>query len=441
MLYRENQIKNYTAEEISKLISKHSYNLKNGLDPLFERIGDAKIVMLGEASHGTHEYYVQRSYITRRLIEEKGFNIIGVEGDWPDCYKINRFIRNYNNSGKTSSDVLKEFQRWPTWMWANYEISALMEWLKEHNKGKEYNRQVGFYGLDVYSLWESLEAIEAYLRKNDQDALASVERALQCFEPYNRDAGMYASSTHLTPQTCEAEVLKLLQKIRENVPLYDSDPEGPFNTEQNAITAVNAEKYYRAMIEGGPESWNIRDTHMVETLERIMDFLGSDSKAVIWEHNTHIGDARATDMKNDGMVNVGELARQKWGYSDTVLVGFGSYSGSVVAGKAWGAAMQKMEVPEARKNSWEYILHNASVDDKIIISKDIQDSVFMEDPLSHRAIGVVYRPEMDHYGNYVPSVITKRYDAFIYIDKTKALHPIDNKEKEQLIPETYPWGI
>ncbi len=429
------------TQEIEPFLNEHSYNLHDSLDPLLQKIGDARIVLLGEASHGTHEYYTWRARITRRLIEEKGFTIVGVEGDWPDCYQINRYVRHRENSAKTALDVLSNFHRWPTWMWANWEVAALMEWLKKFNKGKTYHHQAGFYGLDVYSLWESLDTIRNYLEKNDPDALRTAENALQCFEPYNREGTDYATSSRFAPESCEDEVVELLREVRAKVPTYNTDPESPFNIEQNAMTAVNAERYFRAMIGGGPLSWNIRDKHMTDTLERLLDFHDAKAKAVVWEHNTHIGDARATDMKENGLLNVGQLTREKWGESNVFSVGFGSYKGTVMASKKWGSVMEKMEVPAARLNSWEYILHQSSADDKLIFTKDIRTHPTMMSPLNHRAIGVVYRPETDYYGNYVPSLIPKRYDAFIYLDETSALHPIKTKAEEQLTPETYPWGI
>ena len=428
-------------KELAHAMQKHFHNLDEGLDPLMDRIGDARIVLLGEASHGTHEYYAWRARISQRLIREKGFRIIGVEGDWPDCYKINRYIRNYKNSGNTSTDVLKEFHRWPSWMWANWEIAALMEWLKEYNTNRPFDEQAGFYGLDVYSLWESMDAIVDYLEKHHPDAVKAVHNATACFEPYSREGQDYGVSTRLAPETCEAEVLELLRDIRKRMPLYDTDPEAPFNTEQNAVTVVNAEKYYRAMVSGGPKSWNIRDEHMTDTLERLLNFHGPDSKAIVWEHNTHIGDARATNMHRGGMVNTGQLARQRWGNSSTVLVGFGSHRGSVIAGRSWGAAMQEMEVPQAIAGSWEAMLNRLRPIDKIIITDEIKNNPLMEKHIKHRAIGVVYDPSMESYGNYVPSLIPERYDAFVYIDETRALHPLKVMEEPGLTPETYPFGI
>lgn len=415
---------------------------KADLQPLFDRIGDARIVMLGEASHGTHEYYTWRSYISKRLIEEKGFNFIAVEGDWPDCYRLNRYIKNYSKAGESAQKVLHQFNRWPTWMWANWEIVALAEWLNKHNQDLAVNKKTGFYGLDVYSLWESMDSIIQYLKKVDPNALEIAEEAFHCFEPYRKEEGQsYARASQFVPELCEQEVVNLLKEIRKKIPQYNSDYENVLSTEQNAYVAVNAEKYYRAMIKGGPHSWNVRDAHMADTLERLLEFHGPESKAIIWEHNTHIGDARATDMSNEGMYNIGELARMKQHEKGVVLVGFGSYEGSVMAGRSWGAKMQRMPMPAAPKGSWEYLLHQAGPSNKLLIMDDFMNDEFMENHIGHRAIGVVYNPEYEKYGNYVPSILPMRYDAFVYLDQTKALHPLHIKPDGHQIPETYPFGV
>ncbi|MDP4261317.1 MAG: erythromycin esterase family protein [Bacteroidota bacterium] len=433
----------YEPEAVNA-IKQWSYGLesKADLQPLFDRIGDARIVMLGEASHGTHEYYTWRSHISKRLIEEKGFNFIAVEGDWPDCYRLNRFVKNYPRSGNSAFNVLHAFNRWPTWMWANWEIMALADWLKKYNSPLPANKRAGFYGLDVYSLWESMESIMEYLRKTDPHALKVAEEAFRCFEPFRKDEGhSYARASRLVPELCQNEVVGLLKEIRQKLPTYNSDHENVFSAEQNALVTVNAEKYYRAMVEGGPHSWNVRDRHMADTLARLLKLHGEKSKAIIWEHNTHIGDARATDMTNEGMFNIGELARVEYPAQEVVLVGFGSYKGSVMAGRSWGARMQVMEVPPARKNSWEYFLHTAGSGNKLLIMEDFTIDVFMENRLGHRAIGVVYNPEYEQFGNYVPTILPLRYDAFIYLDETKALHPLHILPDEQQVPETYPFGV
>jgi len=426
-----------SIQEKSKILWKNV-----DLNSLIERIGDSRIVMLGEASHGTHEYYTWRSIITRRLIEEKGFNFIAVEGDWPDCYKLNRYIKGYLPEATDPKEVLKAFNRWPTWMWANWEIVALAQWLHEHNRMLKQENKAGFYGLDVYSLWESMDAIIAYLSKTDPAALKIAQKAFNCFQPYTRDEGRdYAMASRLVPQLCENEVVDMLKEIQYKLPQYDSDPENVFSTEQNALIMVNAERYYRAMIQGGPHAWNIRDQHMKTTLDRLLHYHGPQSKAIIWAHNTHIGDARATDMADEGMYNIGELARVEYPQEKIFLIGFGSYKGKVIAGRSWGAEMKEMEVPPAVNGSWEYLLHNAGPENKLLLMEDFMDDLFMETHIGHRAIGVVYSPEHEKYGNYVPSILPLRYDAFIYLDHTSAVHPLHIKPDGAQMPETYPFGV
>jgi erythromycin esterase len=430
---------------LEEAIRENSCPLRNEscLQRLFDRIGDARIVMLGEASHGTHEYYTMRMKLSKKLIQEKGFNFIAVEGDWPDCYKINRFVKGYEPPppGEGALPLISSFRRWPTWMWANWETVALAEWLHAHNEGLATAKKAGFYGLDVYSLWESMESIMDYLAKNEPDSLSAAEDAFRCFEPFRQDEGQsYARASLLVPELCQEETIQLLHEIRLKAPQYPTDAENAFSAEQNAIVAVNAERYYRAMIRGGAESWNLRDRHMEETLERLLQFHGENSKAIIWAHNTHIGDARATDMAEEGMVNIGGLARQRYGSDDVVLVGFGSYGGTVMAGSQWGAPMQEMVVPEAPQGSWEYRLHQAGSDNKLLIMDDFRDCTPLEQPIGHRAIGVVYRPDREVPGNYVPSVIPERYDAFIYLDRTQALHALHNTPDATEIPDTYPFG-
>jgi erythromycin esterase len=421
----------------------HPLQSKANLNPLFDRIGDARIVMLGEASHGTHEYYSWRSHISKGLIEEKGFNCIAVEGDWPDCYRLNRFVKGYDVENKSAFKVLHAFNRWPTWMWANWEIVALADWLRKNNEGLSANKKVGFYGLDVYSLWESMESIMQYLKKTDPSALKVAEEAFRCFEPYHKDEGQsYARASQFVPDLCENEVVDLLTEIQQKLPTYNSDYENVFSAEQNALVAVNAEKYYRAMVKGGPHSWNVRDRHMADTLERLLKFHGENSKIIVWEHNTHIGDARATDMVDEGMFNIGELARIRYHDTNVVLVGFGSYKGSVMAGRSWGAKMQAMQMPEARKGSWEDLLHSAGKENKLLLMEDFAgNDMFMENHIGHRAIGVVYSPQNEQYGNYVPTILPLRYDAFIFLDETRALHPLHIEPDGHQMPETYPFGV
>lgn len=418
----------------------HALQTSKDLDHLIKDIDDRTVVMLGEASHGTHEYYTWRTAITKRLISEKGFRFIAVEGDWPDCYKINRYIKGYSDAGDSIHSVLKSFDRWPTWMWANWEVAALAEWLREYNKALPAHHKTGFYGLDVYSLWDSMHEMLNYLEKEDPSAAQSVKKAIRCFEPFYENEFAYARFS-LHEHGCRDKVLDLLKEIRLKAQFLDGDREAGFNTEQNALIAVNAEKYYRSMMGFDNESWNVRDRHMMETLDRLMRFHEPNAKAIVWEHNTHIGDARATDMKKSGMINIGQLGREKYGVNSVYLAGFGSYTGSVIAGDEWGAPMQEMPVPEAREGSIEYELHRESPEDRYLLfnTEDLQHKY--ETAIRHRAIGVVYNPERERLGNYVASKMSQRYDAFIYLDETTALHPLHLQPAGDKIPETYPFGL
>jgi erythromycin esterase-like protein len=429
-------------EEAIRSLSRPLDGLED-LDPLMERIGDARFVLLGEASHGTADYYDWRRRISQRLIREKGFSFIAVEGDWPDCYRVNRYVKGRPNSEKDAREVLHAFERWPTWMWANEEVVDLAEWLHQHNAALPEEQKVGFYGLDVYSLWESMDAVLSYLVENDKGAAEAARRAFECFEPFGRDEQEYARATMWIPQSCEEDVVRMLHQLRLQAPKYEHDGrEEFFNAEQNALVARNAERYYRTMVRGDAASWNVRDGHMMETFNRLVDFHGDDCKAIVWEHNTHIGDARFTDMAAEGMINIGELARQQHGADGVVLVGFSSYRGTVIAGDYWGAPLRKMPTPPARPGSWEEALHNALGSNSLIIFEPNDDSEEMLQPRGHRAIGVVYRPDIEAYGNYVPTILPRRYDVLAYLDETRALHPLSvQADVEHEIPETYPSGV
>lgn len=412
------------------------------LDPLIEQIGDARYVLLGEASHGTSEFYTWRAEISKRLIAEKGFSFIAVEGDWPDCYSVNRYVKSL--TGESAESVLHAFSRWPTWMWANREIVDLAEWMRLHNARLPGERQAGFYGLDVYSLWDSMHAVLEYLERLDPQLARNARRAYSCFEPYEEDAQEYARATVLVPTSCEDEAVQILRQLRARAPEFrDDGRDAYFNAEQNALVARNAELYYRTMVRGGPSSWNVRDNHMVETLNRLVAHYGPQAKAIAWEHNTHIGDARFTDMARSGMVNVGQLVRQEHEREGVVLVGFGTHHGSVIAGEAWGAPMRKMDVPEAREGSYEHAMREAEIGDSLFLFSpgEPEETAKLREPRGHRAIGVVYDPRTEHWGNYVPTILPGRYDAFIYLEETKAVDPLHMAVRfDGEVPETFPSG-
>ncbi len=433
------------APELLSTIRQITRPLENAdhLDPLLQRIGEAHYVLLGEASHGTSAYYTWRAQISQRLIEEKGFRFIAVEGDWPDCYRVNRYVKGWPDSGASAYEVLNAYERWPTWMWANREVVGLVEWLRSYNEVRPEEEKAGFYGLDVYSLWDSLDAVARYLEEVDPESVEAAQRAFRCFEPYGQDEQEYARATALVPTSCEAEAIAMLRDLCGKAMQYrEDDPEAFFSAEQNALVARNAELYYRTMVRGGSGSWNVRDHHMTDSLDRLMSHHGADAKGIVWEHNTHIGDARATDMASAGMVNVGQLVRERHGTEDTVLVGFGSHRGSVIAADHWGGQMERLPVPPASAGSWEDLLHTAGEEDKLLILSDAADPTPMFDPRGHRAIGVVYDPDYERYGNYVPTVLPLRYDSFLYIDETRALRPLHlEREQTEGEAETFPTGM
>jgi erythromycin esterase-like protein len=290
-------------------------------------------------------------------------------------------------------------------------------------------------------LWDSLYSVLGYLRKANPEVLPAARRALRCFQPYGEDVQHYARATALVPISCEDEVVDLLRQLRTRQHQYTDGKEEFFTAEQNAFVVKNAEAYYRAMIRGGPESWNIRDRHMTDTLERLMRHHGPDAKAIVWEHNTHIGDARFTDMADDRMVNVGQLMRERHAKEGVFLVGFGSYRGSVIAAKDWEAPMETMRVPPAREGSWEDVLHQVRPNNKLLLLDAVRDVNELNAERGHRAIGVVYHPEYERQGNYVPTILPRRYDAFCYFDETSALHPLHTHPALEKMPETYPWGV
>ena len=435
------------SRSIADGIAKRALPLSDpaDLEPLIDRIGTARYVLLGEATHGTSEFYQWRAALSRRLIEQHGFSFVGVEGDWPDCYRVNRYAKSYADSGDTAREVLHAFERWPTWMWANREVAEFAESLRDYNRRRAPERQAGFYGLDVYSLWESMHAVVGYLESVDPALARAARAAYRCFEPFGEDAQEYARATAIVPTTCEREAIAVLGALRRKATEYREDGRDAFfNAEQNALVAKNAELYYRTMVRGGPTSWNVRDSHMVETLERLMAHHGPDAKAIVWEHNTHIGDARFTDMARGGMFNVGQLVRQEHDADDVVLVGFGTHRGTVIAGEDWGAPMRRMRVPPAREGSFEDALHASDAGDMLVLFNGTDDGgvAGLDEPIGHRAIGVVYDPRNEHWGNYVPTIMPRRYDAFIHIDESAA---VDAIHMPVLVdgepPETFPSGL
>ncbi|WP_067489312.1 erythromycin esterase family protein [Actinomadura hibisca] len=410
------------------------------LDPLLERIGGARCVLLGEASHGTHEYYAWRAAITRRLISEHGFSFVAVEGDWPDCWRVGRSVALASGAPGDPRQALDAYHRWPTWMWANDETTEFCRWLRRHNEDLPERERVGFYGLDVYSLWESLRAVILHLSEHRPEYLETALAAYRCFEPHGEDPQAYAREIALAPDGCRQEVLDLLTDLRRAPPPDKaSGPVEELNARQNAEVAAGAERYYRAMIDGGPESWNVRDGHMADTLDRLLDFHGG--KAVVWAHNTHVGDARATDMVRAGMTSLGRLARERYGTGNVALVGFAGGSGTVIAAPRWGATMDVMTVPPPRAGSLEALLTDAAPDRALFVPPSGRDCPsWLTRTLGHRAIGVVYDPGRDHH-QFVPTRVAERYDALCWIRDTSALRPLHLEAARRGELETLPTGV
>ena len=413
------------------------------LSRLADEVAGADIVLLGEASHGTAEYYRLRARLTAELVARGEASFVAVEGDWTDCYEANRYVRG-DRSADGAVDVLSAFDRWPTWMWANWEVAAFVDRLRSHNEGRARDEQVGFYGLDVYGLHESMAAVVDYLEEFDPAAAERARDAYECFEPYGADAREYGRSTRLAPEDCEDEVVEVLADLTEGRgPGVDAgegdgeadrDAEDRFAVEQNALVVRNAEEYYRTMVRGSAESWNVRDEHMMTTLDRLAD--RHDGTAVVWAHNTHVGDARATDMRARGEHNLGQLARENHP-GDVAVVGFGTHRGSVVAGASWGADRKTMTVPPAREGSVGDVFHRATGDDCVFLDTDGPP---LAERRGHRAIGVVYDPARERH-NYVPTDLAERYDSFVHVEETTALHPLGTEADTNEAPEAYPWGL
>ncbi|MGK5554198.1 erythromycin esterase family protein [Actinomadura kijaniata] len=399
------------------------------LDPLLERVGDARCVLLGEASHGTHEYYAWRAALTRRLVAEKGFSFVAVEGDWPDCWQVSRSVTLAGDAPRDPAEVLDGYRRWPTWMWANRETVDFCRWLRDHNAAT--GDRVGFYGLDVYSLWDSLRSVIGYLSERRPEYVETALAAYRCFEPHGEDPGSYA----LVPGGCEDEVLELLTRLRR-----PAEGAEDLNARQNAEVAAGAERYYRAMIGGGPESWNVRDVHMADTLDRLLDFHGPGARGVVWAHNTHVGDARATDMAAAGMVNLGQLARDRHGRDAVVAVGFAGGSGEVIAAPRWGGTMEAMAVPAPGPGSVEALLTETGLARALFVFSDGPGAAWPRERRGHRAIGVVYDPGRDPR-NYVPTVLAERYDALCWFRRTSALAPLHLEAARRGELETLPSGV
>lgn len=420
-------------------------------DPLLDLIGDAHFVLLGEATHGTHEFYRSRADITMRLIEEKGFNAVAVEADWPDAYRVNRFVRGARID-ENDRQALGDFKRFPLWMWRNTEMLEFTRRLREHNDGLPEPQNVGFYGLDLYSLYSSMEAVVRYLDKVDPEAARRARYRYSCFEDYGEDPQSYGYAASFgMSRTCEdavVEQLRDLQRAAEDYLRRDGfvAEDELFFAQQNARLARNAEEYYRSMFSGRDISWNLRDRHMAETLGNLSKHLSRrdrEARIVVWEHNSHVGDARATEMSRRGELNVGELARRTYGH-DAVLVGFTTYAGTVSAASGWDQPVERKRVRPGIAGSVEEMFHATDDPAFLLPLRAPSDAaVTLKKPLLERAIGVIYRPETERLSHYFFAQVADQFDAVIHFDQTQAVEPLDLTPtwEEGEAPETFPTGL
>lgn len=418
---------------------------ESDLESLLKGVEGKRYILLGESTHGTSEFYLWRRAITKRIIEEQNVSCIVVEGDWPDCYRVNRYIKGYKDSGKSVEEVLQQFSRWPRWLWANVEMVDLLEWLKEYNKELAPHKKIGFYGMDVYSLWESLEQVISYLSSHHPKEAEKAKELYECFEPYGGNPDRYALATAYVGEDCESEVVTLLEEFARKYRMYPLDDEAVFSAEQNAFVVAQAEKYYRSMLHGDAVSWNNRDRSMVDTLYRLEDYHAQNNNTgtiIVWAHNTHIGDARFTDMRDEHMWNIGQLLRQEVGEAYVSALGFGTYKGSVVASDRWDSPQKTMRVPSAKAESWDSLLAKVSHRNSLFLFSSLsqEERERLLSVRGQRAIGVVYSPVFEH-GNYVPTLLPMRYDGFIFIKESHALHPLHITKQSPKFPETYPSAL
>ncbi len=421
-------------------------------DALLERVGDARLVLLGEASHGTHEFYRERARITRRLVEERGFEAVAIEGDWPDADRVCRYVRGAGDDGD-AEQALSGFRRFPTWMWRNADVLDFVGWLRARNERLgDGERAVGFYGLDLYSLDASMHAVVEYLEQIDPAAAERARSRYECLHPFAQDSSGYGEAVLLgASEPCRRRVLEQLVELRRRAADYLSQDglvaeDRYFLAEQNATVVANAEEYYRTMFGGPAVSWNLRDRHMADTLDQLQLHLarhGRRGKVVVWEHNSHVGDARATDMAQRGELNLGQLARERHG-GDAVLVGFTTYAGTVTAASQWGAEAERKRVRPALADSYEALLHDTGIPAFLLCPlADSAGGRALHEPRLERAIGVIYRPESERASHWFAASASRQFDALVHIDVTRAVEPLERTGTWELgePPETYPSAL
>lgn len=418
-------------------------------DGLLDLVGTARFVLLGEATHGTHEFYAERARITQRLVHEKGFNAVAVEADWPDAYRVNRYVRGEGDDAH-AGQALSGFQRFPAWMWRNTDVSHFVEWLRRHNLVSR--EKVGFYGLDLYSLFTSMQEVLRYLDEVDPNAAQEARRRYACFDHYAQDSQHYGYAAGIgMSASCEQGVVDQLRQLQQRAFDYmqadgAAAEDAFFYAQQNARLVKNAEEYYRTMFRGRVSSWNLRDSHMAETLDALARHLGRSgkpAKVVVWEHNSHLGDARATEMGSLGEWNVGELVRKAYG-DEARLIGFSTYEGEVTAASEWDGPAERKRVRPGMRGSYEHLLHEVGLPGYFVSLREPGEArdALMERRLE-RAIGVLYLPRSERQSHYFSAQMARQFDGIIHIDTTTAVVPLDPTSgwHSGEPPETYPEGL
>jgi erythromycin esterase-like protein len=412
----------------------------------FDRFGDARVICLGEASHGTSEFYRARAAISQRLIERHGFNIVAVEGDWPDCATIDRYVR---HRGRRDFEFTA-FERFPMWMWRNEEVDAFVGWMREHNEGRAYERMCGFYGLDLYNLSGSISAVIDFLDKEDPELARLAHKRYGCLDPWAENPAIYGRHSLLEGYArCEVGVIQMLKDLlQKQVDCFGPECDEWLDAAANARLVKDAEAYYRVMYQGSAASWNLRDQHMFDTLNMILDAKGPNSKAIVWAHNSHIGDARFTDMgMNRGELNVGQLVKQKWG-DQARLIGFGTHTGTVSAADDWDEPMKVKRVRPSLADSHERMAHESGVERFLLdlregeVGRDLREA--LSEPRLERFIGVIYRPETERWSHYSEAILPRQFDAYVWFDETRAVTPLPGEARpgeHREVEDTYPFGL
>jgi len=436
-----------------EILRTHAQALTGGAhdyDALLNAIGNARLVLIGEGSHGTHEFYRERAFITERLISEKGFAAVAVEADWPDAYRVNRYVRGASDDADAVA-ALADFERFPTWMWRNTDVVDFVGWLRAHNDTQPVERRVGFYGIDLYSLRASMDAVLNYLRNVDPEAAMRARQRYACFDQFSEEPQSYGYAVQigLTP-TCEREVIAQLVEMQRQRAAYASRDgrvarDDFFYAEQNARLVTNAEQYYRSMFRGRDESWNLRDRHMTDTIVELLRFLSSNGTAriVVWAHNSHLGDARATEMGRRGELNVGQLVRERFG-ADAVLIGQTTHAGTVTAASDWDQPAERKTVRPSMSGSYERLFHDSGLDRFLLpLRDDIVLAGALADQRLERAIGVIYLPRTERISHYFAADISSQFDFVIHFDETTALEPLERTVGWEAgeAAETFPTGL